>query len=139
LDLEMPSGAFMNRTTLLPAIKDGKVSERVIDEKVRRILRKAIEFGFFDRPQTDTSIPLYNQEGRAAALQEAREGMVLLKNEHNLLPLDKTKLKSIAVIGPDAFPATPGGGGSAQTKPFNSVSFLEGISNYLGTSTQVLY
>ena len=139
LDLEMPSGHFMNRTTLMAAIKDAKVSEATIDDKVRRILRKAVEYGFFDRPQTDTSVPLYSQEGREAALQEAREGMVLLKNDRNLLPLDQIKLKTIAVLGPNAFPSQPGGGGSSQTKPYNSVSFLEGVSNYLGSGVKVLY
>jgi beta-glucosidase len=139
LDLEMPSPQFMNETTLLPAVKDGRVSAAAIDDKVRRILRKAIEFGFFDEAQTDTSIPLYNQEGRETALQASREGMVLLKNSANLLPLDKTRLKTIAVVGPNAYPAVVGGGGSAETKPFNAVSFLEGISNYLGTDVKVLY
>jgi len=139
LDLEMGSGKFMNKATLIPAIKDGKVSQTTIDDKVRRILRKAIEYGFLDRPQTDTSVPLYSQEGREVALQAAREGMVLLKNENHILPLDKSKLKTVAVIGPSAFPSVPGGGGSSQTKPFNSVSFLEGISNYLGNAVQVLY
>ncbi|MBZ5682691.1 MAG: glycoside hydrolase family 3 C-terminal domain-containing protein [Acidobacteriia bacterium] len=139
LDLEMPSGKFMNRATLIPAISEGEVSQATIDDKVRRILRKAIENGFFDRPQTDTSIPLYSQEGREVALEAAREGMVLLKDEHNILPLDRTRLKTIAVVGPNAFPSVPGGGGSSQTKPFNSVSFLEGISNYLGSGVKVLY
>jgi beta-glucosidase len=73
------------------------------------------------------------------ALEEARSGMVLLKNERQLLPLDKTKTKSIAVLGPDAYPAVIGGGGSSLTKPFNSVSYLEGISNYLGKNVNVLY
>ncbi len=139
LDLEMPSGHFMNRATLMAAIKEGKVSDATIDDKVRRILRKAVEYGFFDRPQTDTSVPLYSPEGGEVALLEAREGMVLLKNQGSLLPLDKAKLKTIAVLGSDAFPSVPGGGGSSQTKPFNSVSFLEGISNYLGSGVRVLY
>ena len=65
--------------------------------------------------------------------------MVLLKNTGNLLPLDETKLKTIAVIGPDAYPAVISGGGSAQAKPFNAVSYLEGISNRLGTKVRVLY
>jgi beta-glucosidase len=64
LDLEMPSGRFMNRATLLPAIKEGKVSVDTIDDKVRRILHTAISFGFFDRPQYDGTIPLYSR-GRA--------------------------------------------------------------------------
>jgi beta-glucosidase len=139
LDLEMPSPLFMNRETLLPALKDGRISVETIDDKVRRILRKAIEFGFFDRQQTDTSIPFYSQEGRQVALEAARGGMVLLKNAGNLLPLDETKLKTIAVIGPDAYPAVISGGGSAASKPFNAVSYLEGISNRLGTKVRVLY
>src|SRR6202166_807249 len=138
LDLEMPSPTFMNSDTLLPALKEGKISQPNLDDKVRRILRKAIEFGFFDRPQTDTDIPTYSQEGRQVALEMARDAMVLLKNSGNLLPLDATKLKTIAVIGPNAYPAVIGGGGSAETKPFNAVSYLEGISNRLGTKVKVL-
>jgi beta-glucosidase len=139
LDLEMPSGQFMNKATLLPAIQRGEVSVAEIDDKVRRILRKAIEFGFYDREQTEPAIPLYSQKGREVALEEARSGMVLLKNENSILPLDKKKIKTIAVIGPDAYPAVVGGGGSSLTKPFNSVSYLEGISNYVGENGRVLY
>jgi beta-glucosidase len=139
LDLEMPSPTFMNRDALLPALNQGAMPVATLDDKVRRILRKAIEFGFFDRPQTDTGIPSYSQEGRQVALEEARGSMVLLKNSGNLLPLDETKVKTIAVIGPDAYPAVIGGGGSAETKPFNAVSYLEGISNRLGTKAKVLY
>jgi beta-glucosidase len=139
LDLEMPSPTFMNKDTLTPALKQGKTTLATLDDKVRRILRKAIEFGFFDQPQTDSDIPLYNQEGREVALEEARSGMVLLKNAGNLLPLNESKLKTIAVIGPDAYPAVITGGGSAETKPFNAVSFLEGISNRLGARARVLY
>jgi beta-glucosidase len=138
LDLEMPSGQFMSASALLPAIRRGEVSVATIDEKVRRILRKAMEFGFYDREQTDASIPLYSQEGREIALEAARSGMVLLKNEMSVLPLDKKKIKTIAVFGPEAYPAVVGGGGSSLTKPFNSVSFLEGISNYAGPDVRVL-
>jgi beta-glucosidase len=139
LDLEMPNGKFMNLETLLPAIRDGKVTVATIDDKVRRILRKAIEFGFFDQPQTDPLIPVYSQSGRQLALQEAREGMVLLKNERRVLPLSKSTMTTVAVFGPNAFPAVPGGGGSSETKPFAAVSFLEGIGNYLGEKGKVLY
>ena len=65
--------------------------------------------------------------------------MVLLKNAAHLLPLDKAKTKTIVVLGPNAYPAVPGGGGSSETKPFNAVSFLEGVSNHLGTRAKVLY
>ncbi len=139
LDLEMPSGKFMNRKNLLPLLKEGKVTQETIDEKVRRILRTEVRFGWLDRKQLDPSIPRYNQQAREVALQAAREGMVLLKNEGNLLPLSKDKIKSIAVIGPDAYPAIPVGGGSAQVSAFQAKGFMVGLSDYLGDRTRVLY
>jgi beta-glucosidase len=139
LDLEMPSGKFMNRATLLPAIKAGKVSAATIDDKVRRILRTALQFGWLSRNQTDVSIPLLNPEGDRSALEAARAGMVLLKNDGNLLPLDKSKIKTIAVIGPDAYPANPIGGGSAAVQPFFAVSYLQAIATYLGGGVHVYY
>lgn len=139
LDLEMPSAQFMNKQTLLPAIERGDVARSTIDDKVRRILRTAFEFGFFDRQQTDLNIPLYRQSGRELALEEARSGMVLLKNENGILPFDKRKIKSLAVLGPDAYPAVIGGGGSSLATPFRSVSYLVGISDYLGKSVRVDY
>ncbi|MFZ0638062.1 MAG: glycoside hydrolase family 3 C-terminal domain-containing protein [Candidatus Acidiferrales bacterium] len=139
LDLEMPSPRYMTLANLLPAIQQGKLAIATIDDKVRRILSKAIQFGFFDRDQKDPNIPLDDQRSDQVVREEARGSMVLLKNDGNLLPLDKTKLKTIAVLGPDAYPAVIGGGGSSQTEPFHQVSFLEGVTNYLGTSVKVLH
>ncbi|HTW23348.1 MAG TPA: glycoside hydrolase family 3 C-terminal domain-containing protein [Candidatus Baltobacteraceae bacterium] len=139
LDLEMPSGAFMNRATLLPAVRDGSLTVAAIDDKVRRILRLAIASHWLDRDQTDLAIPRYNLQGREAALDAAREGMVLLKNDANALPLDKHAIKSVAVIGPEAYPAVPVGGGSAGVRPFAAVSFLEGVANELGPGVRTYY
>ncbi len=139
LDLEMPTGAFMNRQTLLPAVSDGRVSLAVIDDKVRRILWLAVKLHWLDRDQTDLSVPRYNLQGRQAALDAAREGIVLLKNDASVLPLDKHTIKSLAVIGPGAYPAEPVGGGSAGVRPFAAVSFLEGIANELGPSVRTFY
>ncbi|HVT09277.1 MAG TPA: glycoside hydrolase family 3 C-terminal domain-containing protein [Polyangia bacterium] len=138
LDLEMPAGSFMNRETLLPAVKAGKVSVATIDDKVRRILRTAIRFGWLDRPAVDLGAPLYNEDGRAVALDAARAGLVLLKNQGGLLPLDKAKIKTLAVIGPDAYPAVPVGGGSAQARPLAPVSFVQGLAEHLRGSATVL-
>jgi len=136
LDLEMPSGKFMNRETLLPAVKAGKVSQATIDEHVRRILREAIRFGFLDRDQTETSIPFLNPEGQRTSLEAARESFVLLKNDGKILPLNKQEIKTIAIIGPNAYPAQPVGGGSAHVQPFHAVSYLEGFSKYVTNSGQ---
>jgi beta-glucosidase len=139
LDLEMPSGLYMNRDTLLPALKAGTLKASTIDEKVRRMLWVMFTFGFFDRPQADSSLPLYSPESRAIALQAAREGIVLLKNRDHLLPLDRSKIKTIAVIGPNAHPAVTGAGGSSEVQPLRSVSFLDGIITAAGEKIKVFY
>jgi beta-glucosidase len=139
LDIEMPAGAHMNRETLLPAIKAGKVTEATIDEHVRRILRRAVQFGWFDREQSDPSVPAYNVRGRAVALEAARSSMVLLKNDGVLLPFDKSKIKTIALFGPDAHPTPPVGGGSGGVVPFHTISFLEGVANYAANEVTVTY
>ena len=139
LDLEMPTGKFMNRANLLPAIKAGTVTEATIDEKVRHILAPAMEFGWLDRPQTDSSISFLDAQNNQVALDSARESAVLLKNDGHLLPLDKAQLKTVLVVGPDAYPGVPVGGGSAGVVPFHTVSTLEGLTNALGSAVNVLY
>jgi beta-glucosidase len=139
LDMEMPSGKFFNRAALVPLVESGKVPPSVLDDKVRRMLRTAARFGWLDRPQTDASIPRYNAQGRAAALQTALEGIVLLKNANAVLPFDRTRTRSIALIGPDAYPAVPHGGGSVTVVPFHATSLLEGLSDELGTDVELQY
>jgi beta-glucosidase len=139
LDLEMPSGKFMNRDNLGRAIREGEVTVATIDDKVLRILRTAIRFGWLDREQTDRTWPLFSEEGRKLALETARASMVLLKNQGDVLPLGKAKIKSVAVIGPGAYPAVPAGGGSAQVRPFAAVSYLEGLSGHLAGSASVTW
>ncbi|HSM31098.1 MAG TPA: glycoside hydrolase family 3 C-terminal domain-containing protein [Woeseiaceae bacterium] len=139
LDIEMPSGTHFNRETLLPAIESGAVSMATLDDKVRRILRVAVRFGWLDREQLDLSIPRYNVDARDAALQGAREGIVLLRNENALLPLDSGSIDSILVVGPNAHPAVTGGGGSSKVEPFNAVSILEGLADIAGKDITVAY
>jgi beta-glucosidase len=139
LDVEMPSGQFMNTRTLLPAIQEGKISVATIDDKVRRILRIAVEFGFIDHEQQDSSIPLYNPQSESVALESSLEGMVLLKNQGSLLPLDLHRVHTIAVIGPNAYPAQPTAGGSANVTAIAPVSFLTGLSKAVDSNTKVLW
>jgi beta-glucosidase len=139
LDLEMPAGAFMNRKILLPAIASGQVSPATIDDKIRRILRTSIRFGWLDRNQEDNTIPSYNMQADQAALEGAREGTVLLKNDSGLLPLSRSKIHALALVGPVAYPADPVGGGSARVVPYAPVSMLQGLSAALGTAADVLY
>jgi len=127
LDLEMPAGKFMNREKLMPAIQDGRVTQATIDGKVRHILHTIITAGFLDRPQELKDIPKDDPTSARAALEAARQGIVLLQNKGNLLPLDPAKVKSVAVIGPNSHPAIWGGGGSSHTQPFHAVSVFDGI------------
>ncbi len=138
-DLEMPGPRHTNRKNLLPAVEQGKVAVATIDEHVRRILRTAVRFGWYDREQTDLSIPRFNQQGRRVALEAAREGIVLLKNDGGALPLDRKTVKSVAVVGPNAYPAVPMGGGSGRVEPFVAVSLLEGLSGALAPTANVYH
>jgi beta-glucosidase len=124
---------------LKTALASGQISQPIIDDKVRRILRTAVRFSFFDRPQQDDNISTYDSGGRAVAYDAALASITLLRNEHGTLPLDLTKIRTIAVIGPDAQPAVVGGGGSSETMPFVSVSFLDGVAQRLGQKVNVLY
>jgi beta-glucosidase len=97
-----------------------------------------VTFGFFDRPQKDPQASRFNQEGRRVALEAARAGLVLLKN-NGLLPLDRAKNQRIAVIGPRAQSLIPEGGGSAHVNAIVPGSFLEGISKSAGPRSTILY
>jgi beta-glucosidase len=139
MDLEMPFGVYFAPEKITPLLKDGTISETTLDDKVRRILRVAADFGWLDHSQLDTGIPRYNLEGCAASLQAALEGAVLLKNENDALPLDKNAIKTIAVIGPTAAETVTTGGGSGQVVSFASTSLMVGISDYFGEQAKVLY
>jgi beta-glucosidase len=139
LDLEMPTARFMTSKVLMAAVKDGKVKESTIDDKVLRLLRATLRYGFLDRPQFDPADSTYSVANRKVALDGALESLTLLKNEGHLLPLDPAKVKTIAVIGPDAYPAVVGGGGSSLVTAFEPVSILTGVANQAGADVHVLY
>ncbi len=139
LDLEMPSPKFMNAKNLIPAVQAGQVKESTIDEHVLRLLRAELRYGFTTRPQFDPADSTYSLADRPLALEEALESITLLKNQENLLPLDPAKIKSIAIIGPNVYPAVTGGGGSSQATAFEPVSILTGIASLLGPNVHVFY
>jgi beta-glucosidase len=139
LDLEMPSPKFMNAKNLIPAVQSGQVKEADIDEHLLRLFRTELRYGWTDRPQFDAADSTYSVADRAVALEGALESITLLKNEGNLLPLDPAKIKNIAIIGPDAYPAVTGGGGSSEAHAIEPVSILTGIANLLGPNTHVFF
>ncbi len=98
LDLEMPSGKFMNAQELLPALKNGIIKESMIDRQVEHILQTLSSFGLLDAPRTAISTGKDIASSKGTALDDAREGIVLLKNDESVLPLKG----SAVVFGPNA-------------------------------------
>ncbi len=139
LDLEMPSPKFMNAKNLVPAVQAGQVKESTIDEHVLRLLRAELRYGFTTRPQFDPADSTYSLADRPLALEEALESITLLQNKEKILPLDPGKIKNIAIIGPNAYPAVTGGGGSSEARAFEPVSIVTGIASLLGPDTHVFY
>ena len=136
LDLEMPTGDFLNNEAVKKALKAGEISETQIDEMVRRNLRVMFLAGITDGKSLQSS-SIDTIEHRKITRGAATAGIVLLKNENELLPVNENKIRSIAVVGPNADKARIGGGGSAQVVPFYSVSPLEGLRNALGEKVKI--
>lgn len=122
-------------------VKAGKVKEEQIDAAVRRILRAKFMAGLFDKPYPDPerlSEVVHRPEHVALALEVAQESAVLLKNDSALLPLDASKLKSIAVIGPNADQVQYGD--YTYTRDNRSgVTILQGLRDRLGSRVQINY
>ena len=124
------------------ALKQGLLSEADIDQALRRIMRVRFRLGEFDPPKmvpyTKISPSVIDSpQHRQVALRVAREAIVLLKNEGNLLPLDRTAIKIVAVIGPMAAQITRGAQYTGMSSSFPSN--LDGIRSKLGSAVEVLY
>ena len=128
---------------LLIAHKEGLVSEETIDQSVLRLMRTRMKLGMFDSPERVPygDIPYERnscKEHMELALEVSKKSLVLLKNENNLLPLDRNKIKSIAVIGPNADSKTALEGNYAGTAE-RYTTVLEGIHRAVGEGTRVYY
>jgi beta-glucosidase len=127
---------------LVQSVQDGEVPEWLIDRAVRRVLELKFRLGLFEHPYTEFAHAqkvMHSQEHQDLALQVAREGIVLLKNDGNLLPLKK-QVKSIAVIGPDADDAwSQLGDYSPSGVPFKMTSILDAIRQKVSPQAKVLY
>ena len=127
---------------LIQNVDEGRVPVSLVDLSVRRVLREKYRLGLFEHPYVDPQQALkivHSQPHQDLALVAAREGIVLLKNEQNLLPLKKN-LKSIAVIGPDADNTLNQLGDYTAKKVTQPVvTILQGIKQKVGPQTKVLY
>ncbi|BDD01264.1 beta-glucosidase BglX [Persicobacter psychrovividus] len=142
-DIDMMGLVYMDH--LQDLVEEGKVDVALIDDAVRRVLKLKFELGLFDDPFKYFTEGLQEKEWRRPEYVEharkiARESMVLLKNDEQLLPLSKTKYKKIAVIGPiDAKPETHMGTWSAAGPKEEVVRFTEGIKNKVGKAATVTF
>lgn len=125
---------------LIDKIKSGEISEECVNEKVRNILRMMLRLNMIGENKEHRKAGAYNtEEHRRVLLDIARESVILLKNEDDILPLDEKKVKKIAVIGQNAAAIHSNGGGSAEIKALYEISPLMGIKKLLGGNAKVCY
>ena len=141
-DLEMPGSKFLG-PPLAEAVRAGKVPEALLNDKAERILRLFQRTGILTggrQPAGESDTKRHHELAR----NFAERGMVLLKNRKNLLPLDKKKLKKIAVIGPSADRFHSVGtcencGGSGAVHPAYEITLLKALAEYLGNDCRIVY
>ena len=139
LDLEMPSGVYF-ASNLKAAVTAGTLPVAVIDDMLIRRFRATIAMGLWDNPPVAQPISTSLQASDGATAKTiAEEGMVLLKNTGNVLPLSTASLHSIALIGPYAGSAKIGGGGSSSVNPLYTVNPQTGLQNRVGSGVTVTY
>jgi beta-glucosidase len=131
------SGLWLEADKVLADVKAEKITEATIDDNVGRILRVILVSGLMDHPHTATG-EVDTPAQQAIARQGETEGIVLLKNQGSLLPLDASKIHAIAVIGPNALVARTGGGGSSLVRPKYAISPLQGIQKRAGSAVQII-
>ncbi|MCK4966895.1 glycoside hydrolase family 3 C-terminal domain-containing protein, partial [bacterium] len=140
LDFEMPGpGKYLIEDSLKTHLEKGTIDVQTINSMAGRLLRAMFKMKLFDK---DAELPegaLNTPEHQKLAREVAEGAIVLLKNDGDLLPLSKDKIKSIAVIGPNAEKARLGGGGSGSVTPFYKVSPLEGLLSYCGDDVKITY
>ena len=125
---------------LKEAIMKGEISEAAVNAKVRNILRMMYRLKMIGKDKKDRKAGSYNTlEHREMILRTAEESMILLKNEHQTLPLNASKIKKLVVIGQNAAKIHSNGGGSAEIKALYEICPLMGLKTYLGGNTQVEY
>ncbi len=139
VDFDLSDGSVYR--TVIDQVKQGTVPESEVDAAVSRILTTKFRLGLFEHPYVDPDYAekiINSAEHQALALKAAQEAIVLLKNENNLLPLDLKKIKTIAVIGPNAADVHQGGY-SRDPGPGHSVSLLDGIIKRAGPNAKVVF
>ena len=140
LDLEMPGpGKYMHQQDILQALDSGTLTSGELDDRVGRILKAIIKTKLLDAGQADMPLEWNSPAHQKLALKAAEESIVLLKNQNNVLPFDKRRIKKLAVIGPNARDARLGGGGSASVTACYAVSPLQGLQNLCSNDMDIVF
>ncbi len=144
MDLEMSVFPDFDEYKLANPLKEliekGEVSEDAVDAKVRNLLRMMYRLKMIGPKKDSREKGTYNAPAsRETILRTAEESAILLKNENQVLPLDKKKVKKLAVIGANAAKVHSDGGGSAEIKALYEICPLAGLKMYLGGNTEVVY
>ena len=137
LDLEMPKAVEFTPATIHGALAAKKVEPAHLDEMVRRHLRAIVAL-HLDEDGTPHPEAIDTLEHRALNRETARSGFVLLKNDVGILPLDRSKLRRVAVVGPRGG-TVDGGGGSAHVTPTRKVTLVDALRSALGSKVRVDY
>ncbi|MHB1687149.1 MAG: glycoside hydrolase family 3 C-terminal domain-containing protein [Ignavibacteriaceae bacterium] len=124
---------------LLTAVNNGSVSISTIDNAVKNVLRTKILSGLLDYYLPGNGNDVNSLAHQQLCLQSGRESLVLLKNQDNILPVNKSSVKTIAVIGPSANICQTDASGSSFVSPFYTVSPVTGITNKIGASKVIYY
>jgi beta-glucosidase len=138
VDVELPDPDAY--ATIVEQVKAGKIPEATLDRAVGRVLRAKFLLGLFENPYVNPQRAAEvtdSAEHRALAAEAARRSIILLKNEGSVLPFDRTRLKSVAVIGPNA--AGTHMGGYTDPQPPKGLSILEGVRAKVGSGVRVNY
>jgi len=138
-DLEMPTGEHMSVPKLKAALARGSITQAAVDDSVRRILRTAIRTSLLNGPISRKPEKVNSAEHDRLAYQAATEGIVLLKNEGGLLPLDRNRIKTIALIGEPARHLQIDALGSPGVQPLKKVELMDGIKAEAGGAINVRY
>jgi beta-glucosidase len=124
VDLEMPKGVWFDKDKIKDALTNNKISEADIDKKIYNILTVVKKVGLLDESKKISTFELHSKAAQDAAYQVAIESITLLKNDNNLLPLDKSKVKKIVLLGKNRN-VIPSGGGSSHIIPKVKMISLE--------------
>lgn len=140
VDIEMPRAKVLAAEKVKAMLNSGIISEAYLDERIKSILSPCIEMGLLDIPHKEPEMRARWSEHRKVAEQVAEEGIVLLKNQGKLLPLDKKKTKNIVLYGINAVETVATGGGAAGFDPGPEfMTYMKAIKQAAGEDVKVTY